>query len=181
LNEPKVGIALDAVRLSAAEGMVPRALIKDDALLRQSTIIRMSNATVFRLDGAEGKRFQELWLASYDGEPEHSARSATEGKVQLRAHRRRERSRFLVKKKLEEFRRLHGQLHCEACALSEAGPYPSELAASVFEVHHRSPLSSATTPRRTTLAELAVVCANCHRAVHATPDVEANMKAISRP
>jgi predicted HNH restriction endonuclease len=33
-------------------------------------------------------------------------------------------------------------------------------------------------PRRTTLADLAVVCANCHRAIHATPDVDENLRAI---
>ncbi len=179
-NEPKVGIALDSVRLTVAEDMMLRDVVKDDSLLQRSTIIRMANATVFRLDDAERKRIEELWAATYEREPEESGPSATEGKVQLRAHRRRERSRFLVQKKLDEFRRLHGTLHCEVCALAEVGPYPATLAANVFEVHHKLPLSSAATPRRTTLTDLAVLCANCHRAVHATADVEANMKAITR-
>lgn len=179
-DKPKVGITLDSVRLSTAEGMLLRAVVKDDPLLQQSTIIRMANATVFHLDDAERKRIEELWAIAYEGESEESEPSATEGKVQLRAHRRRERSRFLVKKKLEEFRFLHGSLHCEVCALTEVGQYPAALAASIFEVHHTSPLSSAATPRRTTLADLAVLCANCHRAVHATGDVDGNMKAIAR-
>ncbi|NBS56472.1 MAG: hypothetical protein EBS65_05320 [Betaproteobacteria bacterium] len=92
-----------------------------------------------------------------------SETSATEGKLHLQAHRRRERS-----------------LHCEVCALAETGPYPAALAASFFEVQHTSPWSSAVTPRRTTLADLAVVCTNCHRAVHATADVENNMRTINR-
>jgi hypothetical protein len=179
-DEPKVGIALDTVRLSATEGMLPRAVVKDDPLLQHGTIIRMANATVFRLDDAERRRMEELWGSARAIEPEESEPSATEGKLQLRAHRRRERSRFLIRKKLEEFRRLHGSLHCEVCALPELGRYPSALAASVFEVHHTSPLASAVTPRRTTLADLAVLCANCHRAVHATSEVEGNMKAITR-
>ena len=179
-DEPKVGVALDSVRLSIAEGMVSRSAVKDDPLLQQSTIIRMANATVFHLNETERKQIEELWAASYESEPEESVPSAAEGKVQLRAHRRRERSRFLVRKKLEDFRRLHGSLHCEACSFAEVGQYPHALAASVFEVHHILPLASAATPRRTTLDDLKVLCANCHRAVHATPDVEANMKAISR-
>lgn len=179
-DEPKVGVALDSVRLSIAEGMVSRSAVKDDPLLQQSTIIRMANATVFHLNETERKQIEELWAASYESEPEESVPSAAEGKVQLRAHRRRERSRFLVRKKLEDFRRLHGSLHCEACSFAEVGQYPHALAASVFEIHHILPLASAATPRRTTLDDLKVLCAKCHRAVHATPDVEANMKAISR-
>jgi hypothetical protein len=177
-DEPKVGIALDSVRLSAAEGMLPRTAVKKDPLLQKSTIIRMSNATVFRLDNAAHKNLEELWTAARGSEPEESEPSATEGKMQIRAHRRRERSRFLVKKKLEEFRRRHGSLQCEICALHEVGPYPIGLAAKIFEIHHTLPLSSAATPRRTTLADLAVVCANCHRAIHATADVETNMRII---
>lgn len=179
-DEPKVGISLDSIRLSSAEGMLPRTLVKDDPLLQQSTIIRMANATVFRLEDNELMRIEELWAAARNGETEQSEPSATEGKQQLLAHRRRERSRFLVQKKLEEFRRVHGELQCEVCALSEVGQYPAALAARIFEVHHTLPLSSAATPRRTTLADLAVLCANCHRAVHATPDVEVNMQTIKR-
>jgi len=179
-DEPKVVISLDSIRLSPTEGMLPRAVVKEDPLLQQSTIIRMPNGTVFRLDDNECGRLEVLWAATRESEPEQSEPSATEGKQQLQAHRRRERSRFLAQKKLEEFRRIHGALHCEACALSEIGRYPASLVARIFEVHHTLPLSSAATPRRTTLTDLAVLCANCHRAVHATPDVEVNMRTITR-
>lgn len=177
-DEPKVGIALDSIRLSLAEGMLVRSVVKDDPLLQQGTIITMSNGTVFRLSDAERRRLDELWAGQRVTEPEESEPSASEGRLQVLAHRRRERSRFLVKKKLSAFRRAHGSLHCEVCALPERGRYPEALAASVFEVHHTSPLASATTPRRTTLADLAVVCASCHRAIHATSQVEENMHAI---
>jgi len=178
-DELKVGIALDSIRLSAAEGMVLRSVVKNDPLLKKNKIIRMANETVFFLDEHELKRIEELWGSAYEPEPEPSNASATEGQSHLRAHRRRERSRFLVKKKLEEFRRLHGSLHCEVCAVAEVGgPYPPAFAARIFEVHHTSPLSRASTPCQTTLTDLAVLCANCHSAVHATADVENNMKAI---
>jgi 5-methylcytosine-specific restriction endonuclease McrA len=179
-DEPKVGISLDSIRLFRTEGMLSRTVVKDDPLLQQSTIIRMANGTVFRLEDNERRRIEELWVAARESEPEQSEPSATEGQQQFRAHRRRERSRFLVQKKLEQFRGDHGALHCEVCALSEVGQYPATLAARIFEVHHTLPLSSAATPRRTTLEDLAVLCANCHRAVHATADVEFNMQAIKR-
>lgn len=178
-DEPKVGIALDFVRLSLGEGMLPRAAVKDDPLLQQGTIITMPNGTVFRLGDAERKRIEELWAGLRGIEPEEVEPAANEGRLQVRAHRRRERSRFLVTKKLDEFRRDHGSLHCEICAMPERGRYPEKLAASVFEVHHIAPLASAVTPRRTTLADLVVVCANCHRAIHATPDVEENKRVIT--
>ena len=148
-DEPKVGIALDSIRLSLAEGMLARSVVKDDPLLQQGTIITMSNGTVFRLSDAERRRVEELWAGHRVTEPEDSEPSASEGRLLVLAHRRRERSRFLVKKKLSEFRRAHGSLHCEVCALPEQGRYPEALASSIFEVHHTSPLASAATPRRT--------------------------------
>jgi EVE domain len=177
-DEPKVGIALDSVRLSLAEGMLARALVKDDPLLQQGTIITMSNGTVFRLSDAERRRIEELWAGHRVTDPEEFELAASEGRQQVVAHRRRERSRYLVKRKLSEFRRVHGSLYCEVCALPERGRYPEALASSVFEVHHTSPPASAATPCRTTLADLAVVCASCHRAIHATSQVEENMRAL---
>jgi len=180
LEEKKVGIKLDSIRLYAEEGMVARTLIKDDSLLQGNPIIKMPNATVFRLNEDEHKRVEEIWSGTYEIKPAVSIIVATEGEVQLKAHRKRERSRFLVKKKLEDFRRNHGSLHCEVCQLSEAMPYPSPLSTSIFEVHHIAPLFTAVTPTRTMLADLAIVCANCHRAIHATIEAEENMKTIKR-
>jgi hypothetical protein len=44
----------------------------------------------------------------------------------------------------------------------------------------RAPLSAAATPVRTTLSDLAVLCANCHRAVHATTEVEDNYAILAQ-
>ena len=175
---PKVGIALDSVRLSLAEGMLPRNVVKADSQLGKGTIIKMPNGTVFRLSDEECRRMDALWAGLRVSEPDEFGPSANEGRVQVVAHRRRERSRLLVRNKLSEFRRVHGALFCEVCALPEQGRYPEALAASVFEVHHLSPLAVAASPRRTTLEDLAVVCASCHRAIHATHEVEVNMRAI---
>lgn len=177
-DEPKVGIALDSVRLSVGEGMVPRTALKDDLLFKESAIIKYRSGTVFPLDGAQSKRVEELWGIVRADDIDDFGPSASEGRTKVRAHRRRERSRYLVAKKLDEFRRLHGSLHCEVCGLPEHGRYPATLAARAFEVHHTMPLATAITPRRTTLADLAVVCASCHRVIHATSEVEENIRAI---
>lgn len=180
VDVPKVGVELDSVRLSAAEGMLMRTVVKSDPVLQRSTIVRMPNSTVFHLDDREHSRMEELWAISRDRGLGESDISASEGSLVLRAHRRRERSRFLVRKKLEAFRGEHGLLTCEVCGLRETGAYPETLAQSVFEIHHIEPLSNANTPRRTTLSDLVVICANCHRAIHATSEVESNLRTLKQ-
>jgi predicted HNH restriction endonuclease len=59
-----------------------------------------------------------------------------------------------------------------------AGRYPDAFGDKVFEVHHRAPLSKASAPVRTTLDDLAVLCANCHRTVHSTKDVDENFRRL---
>jgi len=179
-DEPKVGIALDSVRLSPAEGMVPRSIVKPDPLLQTSTIITMANATVFRLNDAEHRRLEELWGHVYDPETGSSEITATEGGQRLAVHKRRERSSWIRRKKLEAFRRRHGTLHCEICGLDESQPYPADLAARIFEVHHVVPISETEEPRPTTLSDLSVLCANCHRAIHATADIDGNTKILKK-
>jgi predicted HNH restriction endonuclease len=104
--------------------------------------------------------------------------SALEGIVQLRLHHHRERSRKLVEQKKEHFKRTHGWLHCEVCHLSFEEVYPSFLGADFMEVHHIIPLSAASGVVRTTLADLILVCANCHRIIHRSMDCENNLKLL---
>jgi len=80
---------------------------------------------------------------------------------------------------LEQARRA-GAIRCEVCHLSEEESYPQPFASRIFEVHHLMPLSQVETPRKTTLDDLAVVCANCHRAIHATNQVEKNFLALKQ-
>jgi 5-methylcytosine-specific restriction protein A len=91
----------------------------------------------------------------------------SEGNLKLRTHRRRERARGLRSKVLSNARKGGGALQCEACGQAERlslGP----AAEAEFEVHHRTPLSeSGTSPVKTRVRDLALVCASCHRLVHA--------------
>jgi predicted HNH restriction endonuclease len=178
-NAPKVGIAIDSVRLTAEEGMVPRSFFKGDPQLSQSTIIRQPNSTVFAVSTEEALKLEEVWggSASLSGDPIEAF--ALEGDRRVTSHRRRERSRFLVNKKLKEARS-RGPIRCEVCCISEDSFYPKSLSARIFEVHHLQPLAVSDTPVRTTLQDLAIVCANCHRAIHATREVEENLKLLKR-
>ena len=104
----------------------------------------------------------------------------SEGNIALRTHRRRERARGLRKKALASARKAGASLRCESCGQTERtalGP----AAEAEFEVHHRLPLAdSGSTPVKTRLKDLAVVCASCHRLVHALLQVHATHISIDR-
>ena len=86
-----------------------------------------------------------------------------EGRVATIVHSRRERNRKLRSQLIEQ-RRNGGGLICEIC--STKGPSGSDaLAEAMFEAHHIVPLSAAS-ERKTRLADMALLCANCHKIIH---------------
>ena len=175
--ESATGIHIDEIRLGVDHHMVPRDVVKNDPNLGSTTLIRMPNASIFKLTVAETSALERLWGVSGLTEP---ARSIQEGERRLRAHYVRERSPRLREDKLTAFRTLHGRLYCELCLEGQVPRYPTGLAERIFEVHHRTPLAAAGTPVRTTLSDLAVLCANCHRSVHSTTDVDASFRLLER-
>lgn len=176
-TEFKTGIQLSEVRLSTDEGMVARSIAKDDVTLASSTIITVPSGTVFHLSDDEMAALIHLWGAPIDIFP---AAGVVEGKQQIRAHYARERSSRLRRDKLSAFRKEHGSLFCEICGFSASAHHPKPFAERAYEVHHRNPLAAAATPVRTTLNDLAVLCANCHRAVHANSHVIENYEEIAK-
>jgi predicted HNH restriction endonuclease len=94
--------------------------------------------------------------------------SSLEGEVRrtLEIHRQREAS--LRRAKLDRFRQENdGRLFCQVprCGFDFEMVY-GELGTGFAEVHHLRPLSELVQPVSTTLADLAVICANCHRMIH---------------
>jgi 5-methylcytosine-specific restriction protein A len=96
--------------------------------------------------------------------PEDGEDWAMEGRLLYRTHVRRERSGRLAERKREECLRKTGRLSCEVCGFDFSLAY-RELGVGFIECHHNVPLSSQL-ERRTTLADLTLVCANCHRMLH---------------
>lgn len=85
-----------------------------------------------------------------------------EGREVLRAHRARERSRELREAKI----RAAPALRCEVCDFDFGATYPV-VGDGFIEVHHVSSLSErGPGGGTTTLDDLALVCANCHRMLH---------------
>jgi len=88
-----------------------------------------------------------------------------EGEPRMFFHIRREREPRIAAAKRAAARNQDGELECEACGFAAQRLY-SGFGGDVAEVHHRRALADATGPVETKLDDLAVLCANCHRAIH---------------
>ena len=112
--------------------------------------------------------------------PAEDEEGVPEGRLLFRVHRARERDPSLAARKKAEVRRRDGRLACEVCRLEPTELY-GDRGAPVLECHHRLALAEGV-ERRTRLADLALVCANCHRALHASrpwPSPEALRKQLA--
>ena len=99
--------------------------------------------------------------------PETSAEGeeeVVEGRLLYRMHRDRERNPGLVRRKKADALAREGRLACEVCSFDFRDRY-GDLGEGYIECHHIVPLH-ALGERPTTLDELALVCANCHRMLH---------------
>jgi 5-methylcytosine-specific restriction enzyme A len=86
--------------------------------------------------------------------------TVTEGKLRLITHYTRERDRNIIKEK-KKYATSIGQLKCEICDFSFIDKFGVEF----IECHHKTPISQSGVTE-TTLNDLALVCANCHRMLH---------------
>jgi 5-methylcytosine-specific restriction enzyme A len=91
---------------------------------------------------------------------------AEEGRILTRAHLVRERSRKLAEaKKAASFRTMK-RLCCEACGFDFKTMY-GERGEGFIEVHHTVPVHQLVAGAVTKIADLHLLCANCHRMIHA--------------
>ena len=99
-----------------------------------------------------------------DDEDEESF-TVKEGKVIYKLHKHIERNSKINKKKKENYLKKNGKLNCEVCGFDFYEKY-GELGKGFMECHHRKPLHEIKEESETTLNDLALVCANCHRMLH---------------
>ena len=90
---------------------------------------------------------------------------APEGRLLTQYHRSRERARELVARKKERALCSGKALTCEVCDFDFAAMYGSR-GVGFIECHHKQPLSSLALGAKTKLADLALVCSNCHSMLH---------------
>jgi hypothetical protein len=96
-------------------------------------------------------------------------RSWIEGDKRMAGHLRTERKRSAkaAAEKRSAIRvRNDGRLACELCATDWYAKYGDSIAEAIFDVHHTIPLKLMDEGHQTKLADLLLLCANCHRAEH---------------
>jgi len=99
------------------------------------------------------------------GEPEIA--DAVEGALVTRVHRSRERNPKIINaKKRQVSKRNNGRLKCEVCDFDFADKY-GDRGDGFIECHHKVPVSEMKPGDKTRLSDLALLCANCHRMIHA--------------
>lgn len=88
-----------------------------------------------------------------------------EGRILYSLHRRYERDRKLVGRARARYLRRHGRVFCEACGFDFQETY-GERGLNWMEVHHDVPVSRLGPDGHTSIRDLRLVCANCHRMIH---------------
>ncbi|MEO6613784.1 MAG: HNH endonuclease [Chitinophagaceae bacterium] len=88
-----------------------------------------------------------------------------EGQVLYKLHKVRERDGSIAQSKKDQVWIRTGKLACEACVFEFEGYY-GDIGKGYIECHHRTPLAYFKVATKTTLEDLALVCANCHRMLH---------------
>lgn len=108
---------------------------------------------IAKLGGAEARGSNQA--EPYEGE---------EGGVVIRLHRSYERDSRLIAEKRKQAQKNGGAV-CEVCSFDFGARYGS-LGADYIEVHHTKPVHLMKPGSKTKLADLALLCANCHRMAH---------------
>nr|WP_306789675.1 HNH endonuclease [Acetobacter sp. P5B1] len=129
----------------------PDYLIETAAAIR-SAIASLSRDVSGKLDG--------LPIDELEGA------EAVEGRLLTAVHSRRERSWEIVKNKKDDVLAKKGCLVCEACGFDFVKRY-GERGVGFIECHHIKPLAELSGEIKTQLSDLALLCANCHRMIHA--------------
>lgn len=92
---------------------------------------------------------------------------AKEGRVSYRIHKHLERDRKVVALRKRQALEKFGKLACEACSFDFLAVYGAR-GAGFIEAHHVNPVHAMKDGATTKVGDLALLCANCHRMVHAS-------------
>lgn len=98
-------------------------------------------------------------------EGEDYASEYPEGRQLYVRHRKLERNSKLAKAAKNVRLKQTGDLRCDVCGFSFKTRY-GPLGAGFIEAHHTVPISQFKGQRITRVADIALVCSNCHRMLH---------------
>lgn len=88
--------------------------------------------------------------------------SYKEGGRNLRSHSAIERNGTLIRDSKARFKKLHGRLFCQACEFDFLAVYGEDY----IECHHTIPVHKLPSNGFTSIEDVALLCANCHRIIH---------------
>ena len=91
---------------------------------------------------------------------------AGEGRVISALHRRYERDKRIVQKAKKRMLAVLGHLACEACGFDFRERYGAH-GEGFIECHHTRPVHTLKPGEKTKISDLRLLCANCHRMIHA--------------
>jgi 5-methylcytosine-specific restriction protein A len=90
---------------------------------------------------------------------------ASEGESKINMHNKIERNKTIIRYKKLQVLEKTGKLECEACEFDFQIKY-GDVAHGVCECHHIVPLFKLKANTKTTIDDLAILCCNCHQAIH---------------
>ncbi len=163
-------------RVEARDPGLAKALQAHEAEIRtgvNSTTIRETANELIRIKSSLfGMTNAGSALALIEAETQPSSEEewepvGTEGRILTRLHVFKERDRRFVKQVRERYRTQHGgPLKCEVCGRIPAESYGSGTGDRCIEAHHKVPIEQLQPDSTTRLADMAMVCACCHRVIH---------------
>jgi hypothetical protein len=121
--------------------------------------------TMRELTTQSAQLMQDIWYDVNQSVFPATSNTFSEGEPRIRVHVQRERNQTLVSVAKHHFKEAHGRLFCEVCEFDFSDRY-GELGDDFIEAHHRVPLSESNAEVETSVDDLAMVCANCHRMLH---------------
>jgi predicted HNH restriction endonuclease len=124
-------------------------------------------------------------LASRTALSEEDEADFPEGREVLLQHRARERNPAVASAAKLRFLHKNGRFVCQACGFDFEDFY-GEVGKGFIEAHHTTPVSDLSSGSKTKVADIALVCSNCHRMLHrrrpwlTMADLKALMKTGTR-
>lgn len=153
----------DELAITVIDGTMYVINTSDRAITRSLTDTRSPFHEIFNGRPGRGDFVDALDDIELGDEDEKFA----EGSWKRSWHLKRERNRKLVEKKKEEFIAKHGRLHCEVCNDDLVDKYGATVAEACFDAHHEAiAVKEMVEGHESTVDDLKILCANCHRAEH---------------
>lgn len=162
------------------QGRVTAAELRADPICAEANFLRRAVAQgVLQVSLEQANQMYRLIRRANDGEPtcwldipnpdsapaQDVDEAFVEGGEKMRLHVYRERSAALIQRKRDSAMTADGRLICEVCGFDFRERYGA-LGDGFCEVHHKVPIATLTKQRAMRIADLAVVCSNCHRMLH---------------